>query len=265
VRFLRYTASGTTSLGILENETIAEITGDLFGPQGATWQRTGRHHTLAAVTIEVPLIPPTFYAAGLNYVKHVKEAAEKRGEEPKLPPQADIGYRAVNALTAHDTDVVIPADAPEQVHYEGELVVVIGKTAQNVSEAEALSHVFGYTIGNDVSERTWQRGDRTFFRAKNTDTWKPMGPWIETNLDLDAAMTIIRVNGTETIRFPTNDMLYSIQTFISRTSQYCTLVPGDALWMGTDGTSPNLKHNDIVEIDITGLGTLRNRFVRAAG
>jgi 2-keto-4-pentenoate hydratase/2-oxohepta-3-ene-1,7-dioic acid hydratase in catechol pathway len=141
----------------------------------------------------------------------------------------------------------------------------IGKTARNVSEADALDYVFGYTIGNDVSERTWQRGDRTFFRAKNTDTWKPMGPWIETSLDLDAAMTIIRVNGTETIRFPTNEMLYSIQTFISRTSRYCTLVPGDVLWMGTDGTSPNLKHNDIVEIDITGLGTLRNRFVRAGG
>lgn len=259
MRFLRYSTGGTTSLGILEGEVIAEISGDLFGQ----WQRTGRHHTLAAVTIEVPLVPPTFYAAGLNYVAHVKEVAEARGEEPKFPPQADIGYRAVNALTAHDTNVVIPADAPDQVQYEGEIVVVIGKTARNVSEADALDYVFGYTIGNDVSERTWQRGDRTFFRAKNTDTWKPMGPWIETELDLDAAMTVVRVNGVETIRFPTNEMLYSIRTFISRTSQYCTLVPGDVLWMGTDGTSPNLKHGDVVEIDVTGIGTLRNRFVRA--
>ena len=263
MRFLRFTAGSTTSLGILEGETIAEITGDLFGPEGTGWQRTGRKHTLSAVRIEVPLVPPTFYAAGLNYVAHVKEAAEKRGEEPKLPPAADIGYRAVNALTAHDTDVVIPADAPDQVQYEGEIVVVIGKTARNVSEAEALDYVFGYTIGNDVSERTWQRGDRTFFRAKNTDTWKPMGPWIETELDLDAAMTVVRVNGVETIRFPTNEMLYGIATFISRTSHYCTLVPGDVLWMGTDGTSPNLKHGDVVEIDVTGIGTLRNRFVRA--
>jgi 2-keto-4-pentenoate hydratase/2-oxohepta-3-ene-1,7-dioic acid hydratase in catechol pathway len=263
MRFLRYTAGGTTSLGILEGEVIAEISGDLFGQEGAGWQRTGQHHSLAAVKIEVPLVPPTFYAAGLNYVAHVKEAAEKRGEEPKLPPAADIGYRAVNALTAHDTDVVIPADAPDQVQYEGEIVVVIGKTASRVNEADALNYVFGYTIGNDVSERTWQRGDRTFFRAKNTDTWKPMGPWIETELDLDAAMTVVRVNGVETIRFPTNEMLYSIATFISRTSHYCTLVPGDVLWMGTDGTSPNLKHGDVVEIDVTGIGTLRNRFVRA--
>ena len=259
MRFLRYSAGGTISLGVLEGEQIAEITGNLFGQ----WQRTGRHHTLEAVTIEVPLVPPTFYAAGLNYVAHVKEVAEARGEVPNFPPSADIGNRAVNALTAHDTDVVIPADAPEQVQYEGEIVVVIGKTARNVSEADALSYVFGYTIGNDVSERTWQRGDRTFFRAKNSDTWKPMGPWIETELDLDAAMTVVRVNGVETIRFPTNEMLFSIATFISRTSQYCTLVPGDVLWMGTDGTSPNLKHGDLVEIDITGIGTLRNRFVRA--
>lgn len=259
MRFLRYSTGGATSLGIIEGERIAEISGDLFGQ----WQRTGRHHTLAAVTIEVPLVPPTFYAAGLNYVAHVKEVAEARGETPNFPPNADIGYRAVNALTAHGTDVVIPADAPDQVQYEGEIVVVIGRTAKNVSEADALSHVFGYTIGNDVSERTWQRGDRTFFRAKNTDTWKPMGPWIETELDLDAAMTVVRVNGVETIRFTTNEMLYSIATFISRTSHYCTLVPGDVLWMGTDGTSPNLKHGDVVEIDVTGIGTLRNRFVRA--
>ena len=265
MRFLRYTAGGETSLGIIEgapgSETIAQISGDLFGQ----WHKTGRHHTLAAVKIEIPLIPPTFYAPGLNYVKHVREAAEKPGEDPQFPPPADIGYRANNALTAHDTHVVIPADAPNQVQYEGELVVVIGKTAKNVPESEALNYVFGYTIGNDVSERTWQRNDRTFFRAKNTDTWKPMGPWIETNLDLAAATTIVRVNGTETIRFATNDMLYSIQTFISRTSHYCTLVPGDVLWMGTDGTSPNLQHNDTVEITITGLGTLRNRFVRAEG
>jgi len=263
MRFLRYSVGGITSLGILEGDVIAEISGDMFGAQGTGWQRTGRHHPLAAVRIEVPVVPPTFYAAGLNYVAHVKEGAAKRGEEPKLPPEADIGYRAVNALTAHDTDVVIPADAPEQVHYEGEIVVVIGRTAKNVSEAEALDCVFGYTIGNDVSERTWQRGDRTFFRAKNTDTWKPMGPWIETELDLAATMTVVRVNGAETIRFPTNDMLYSIATFISRTSRYCTLVPGDVMWMGTDGTSPNLKHGDVVEIDVTGIGTLRNRFVRA--
>lgn len=257
MRFLRYSAGGTTSLGIIEGETIAEISGDLFGQ----WSRTGRHHALAAVTIEVPLIPPTFYAAGLNYVAHVKEVAEARGEVANFPPSADIGYRAVNALTAHDTDVVIPADAPDQVQYEGEIVVVIGKTAKNVSEADALDYVFGYTIGNDVSERTWQRSDRTLWRAKNTDTFKPMGPWIETNVDLDKLETIIRVNGQVSERFKTNAMLFGVAHFIARMTKYVTLHPGDMIWMGTDGHSENLKAGDVCEIEITGIGTLRNPFV----
>ena len=123
--------------------------------------------------------------------------------------------------------------------------------------------VFGYSIGNDVSERTWQKDDRTFFRAKNADTFKPMGPWIETELDLDAARTIVRVNGKQTIEFETNALLFSIATFISRTSHYCTLHPGDMIWMGTDGTSPNIGDGDVVEIEISGIGVLRNKFVKA--
>ena len=90
--------------------------------------------------------------------------------------------------------MVIPPDA-SKVQYEGELVVVIGKRAKHLSEAEALSCVLGYTIGNDVSERIWQKSDRTLWRAKNTDTFKPMGPWIETDVDLDALETSVRVNG----------------------------------------------------------------------
>lgn len=98
-----------------------------------------------------------------------------------------------------------------------------------------MSCILGYTIGNDVSERTWQRSDRTLWRAKNTDTFKPMGPWIETSLDLDEAETIIRVNGQVSERFPTNAMIFGVATFISRMSRCLTLHPGDMVWMGTDG------------------------------
>ena len=122
--------------------------------------------------------------------------------------------------------------------------------------------MLGWTIGNDMSERTWQRQDRTLWRAKNTDTFKPMGPWIETDFDLEAARTIVRVNGEVTDNFQTNHMLYSVQTFISRMSQYCTLYPGDVLWMGTEGSPRNLKHGDVCEIEITGIGILRNPLVR---
>jgi len=192
----------------------------------------------------------------------VIEAARKRGQEPNLPKAADIGYRANNALIAHGEAIVIPADATERVQYEGELVAVIGRKAKHLSEADALGCVLGWTIGNDMSERTWQANDRTLWRAKNADTFKPMGPWIETDFDLDAAETRIRVNGAEKIRFKTNNMLFGPATFISRMSQYLTLEPGDVVWMGTEGAPENLKHGDTVEIEITGIGTLRNPVVR---
>jgi 2-keto-4-pentenoate hydratase/2-oxohepta-3-ene-1,7-dioic acid hydratase in catechol pathway len=258
MRWVHYTAGGHTAYGILEGDTIHETVGDLF----ASPSRTGKTHALQAVKIEIPLIPRTFYCAGLNYVRHLTEAANKRGEVPNIPKRAEIGYRAQNALIAHDENVVIPKDATEKIHYEGELVVVIGKSAKNLTEANALDCVFGYTIGNDVSERTWQKEDRTFFRSKNTDSFKPMGPWIETEVDLDSLQTNVRLNGEVRTTFPTNDMLFSIRTFLAVTSQYCTLYPGDVMWMGTDGSSPDVKDGDLVEVEITGIGTLRNRFVR---
>ena len=148
-------------------------------------------------------------------------------------------------------------------HRVGPDLSVIGTKAKHLSERDALSCVLGYTIGNDVSERTWQANDRTLWRAKNADTFKPMGPWIETDFDLAAAETRIRVNGAEKIRFKTDSMLFGPATFISRMSQYLTLYPGDVVWMGTEGAPENIKHGDTVEIEITGIGTLRNPVVRA--
>jgi 2-keto-4-pentenoate hydratase/2-oxohepta-3-ene-1,7-dioic acid hydratase in catechol pathway len=258
MRWIRFTAAGRTAYGILKGEEITEVSGDPF----TVYEQTARRHALTGVKIEVPVAPRTFYAAGLNYAAHVLEQAQKRGVMPELPTQPDIGYRANNALIAHGETVIIPGDASDKVQYEAELVVVIGKRTKHVSEADALSCVLGYTIGNDVSERTWQRSDRTLWRAKNTDTFKPMGPWIETEAALDAMETIVRVNGRETIRFPTNAMLFGVARYLSTMSRYLTLYPGDVVWMGTDGAAPDLKSGDIVEIDITGLGTLSNPFRR---
>lgn len=256
MRLIRYTTAGRTACGIVEGKRIAELRGGLFDAP----ERTGSVHALAEVKVEVPLLPRTFYAAGLNYTEHVIEMAAKRGEMPNIPQKPDMGYRAVNALIAHEEPVVIPRDAIK-VQYEGEIVAVVGRKAKHLSEAEALSCVLGYTIGNDVSERNWQKSDRTFWRSKNTDTFKPMGPWIETELNLEATETVVRLNGEETLRFRTNHMLFGIAKFISTMTQYLTLHPGDVIWMGTDGTSPDIKPGDVVEIDITGIGTLRNRFV----
>jgi 2-keto-4-pentenoate hydratase/2-oxohepta-3-ene-1,7-dioic acid hydratase in catechol pathway len=257
MRWIRFSAQGRTAFGIVEGESITEVNGCPF----KGFEKTGIRHALGHVKIEIPFVPRTFYAAGLNYTAHVLEVAKRHGKEPDLPKFADVGYRANNALIAHDEPVIIPKDATEAVQYEGELVAVIGKRAKNLSEADALSCVLGYTIGNDVSERTWQKTDRTLWRAKNTDTFKPMGPWIETSVDLDKLETIVRVNGLISERFKTNAMLFGIATFISRITTYNTLHPGDMIWMGTDGHAPNLKAGDVCEVEITGIGTLRNRFV----
>ena len=258
MRWLRYEADGYESYGVIEGDEVVEVKGDPF----AGYQTTRIRRKLHAVKFLVPVIPKTFYAAGLNYAEHVTEMAKKRGEEPNIPPNADVGYRANNALVAHGENIVIPKDAGDLVQYEGELVAVIGKQCKNVTEALALEYVFGYTIGNDVSERVWQRGDRTLWRAKNTDTFKPMGPWIVTGLDPATLTATIRLNGREVSSYRVGDALFSVQTFISRMSQYLTLHPGDVLWMGTDGATENMKDGDVVEVEVPGIGVLRNPVVR---
>ncbi len=260
MRWVRFTTGEQTAYGLVEGDAVAEVAGDPFTSLGSTPVRTGRTHVLAEVRTEVPFVPRTFYAAGLNYVRHIHEVAVAAGVAPAIPEKPDMGYRAVNALVAHDQPVVIPHDAT-RVQYEGELAVVIGRRAKHLSEAEALGCVLGYTIGNDVSERGWQASDRTFWRSKNTDTFKPMGPWIETEADLDAMQTTVRLNGEVRTQFRTADMLFGVRCFISTMTRYVTLHPGDVIWMGTDGASPDLRPGDVVEVEITGIGTLRNPFV----
>ena len=260
MKWCRFQRNGAPSFGIVEGDEVIAVNGSPFERH----QRTDERYPLDSVKLLVPVIPPTFYAAGVNYREHVIEMAHKRGEEPKFPPEADVGYRANNALIAHGEPIVIPKDATELVQYEGELVAVIGKRCRNVAEDEALDYVLGYTIGNDDSERTWQRGDRTLWRAKNTDTFKPMGPWIVTGLDPARLECKVRLNGREVANYRVGDAIFGVQTFISRMSRYLTLFPGDVLWMGTDGAPENMKQGDVVEVDIPGIGVLRNPVVRAS-
>lgn len=253
MRWIRYTLDGKTGYGMLgDDDVITAVDGDPF--EG--FVTTAITHRLSQVRIEVPVIPKTFYCVGLNYVKHIGT------EGLKIPDKPDVGYRANNALIAQGEDVIMPGDA-EKVHYEGELVVVIGKQAKHITPQEVADHILGYTIGNDVSERNWQASDRTFWRSKNSDTFKPMGPWIDTDVDLAGMQTVVTVNGRETTRFFTADMLFGIEAFVSTMSRYLTLYPGDVIWMGTDGTSPDLQSGDQVDVTLTGLGTLSNRFVKA--
>ncbi len=256
MRWVRFEREGTVSFGIAEGKEAVEVSGTPFGEH----TRTGARFPIESVRLLPPVIPPTFYAAGLNYPEHANKYAAREGRRPNLPKKPDVGYRAVNALIGHGEPVVIPADAGERVHYEGELVVVIGTRAKNLSREDALSCVLGYTIGNDVSERDWQNEDRTLWRAKNTDTWKPMGPWIETEAELDTMRTTVRVNGETTIEFPTNSMIFGVAEYIAAITRYVTLHPGDVIWMGTEGESPNLRAGDVCEVEISGIGALRNPF-----
>jgi 2-keto-4-pentenoate hydratase/2-oxohepta-3-ene-1,7-dioic acid hydratase in catechol pathway len=258
MRWARFEQNGTPTYGVVEGDEIIPVRGSPFD----SWERTSAKLKLADVKLLIPVEPPTFYAAGLNYAQHVREAAEKLGLKVELPTHADAGYRANNALIAHDEAIVIPKDATELVQYEGELVAVIGRRCKHLTRDNALSAVLGYTIGNDVSERTWQKSDRTLWRAKNTDTFKPMGPWIETELKLPDLVTRIRLNGRELIQFPTNHMIFGVEKFIATMTRYLTLHPGDVIWMGTEGETADMKHGDTVEVEITGIGTLRNKVVR---
>jgi 2-keto-4-pentenoate hydratase/2-oxohepta-3-ene-1,7-dioic acid hydratase in catechol pathway len=258
MKWCRFQLGQRVAYGIVEDGRVVDVSGSPFEAHA----RTSTSLSLGEVTLLVPVIPPTFYAAGVNYREHVTEMAHRSGVAPKFPPQADVGYRANNALIATEQPIVIPRDATDQVQYEGELVVVIGTRCRRVSEADALDHVFGYTIGNDVSERTWQRGDRTLWRGKNTDTFKPMGPWIVTDLNPDDLRVTIRLNGRTMFAYAVKDAIFGIRQFISRMSEYLTLYPGDVLWMGTDGPTENMKDGDVVEVEIPGIGVLRNPVVR---
>jgi len=258
MKWCRFQTGDEATYGIIEGDTVVAVNGSPFD----VWTRTSKTYPLAAAKLLVPVIPPTFYAAGINYREHVTAMAKKRGEEPQFPPQADVGYRANNALIANNEAIVIPKDASELVQYEGELVAVIGKKCRKVSESEALDYVFGYTIGNDVSERVWQRNDRTFWRGKNADTFKPMGPWMVTDLNPDDSHVIIRLNNRVVGEYDVKGAIFSVRQFISRMSQYLTLYPGDVLWMGTDGDPENMKDGDVVEVEINDIGVLRNPVVR---
>ena len=203
-----------------------------------------------------------FYAAGLNYRAHI-EWAVSRGGAHKVPAQADVGYRSPNAFILPGEEIVIPKDSQGPVEYEGEIVAVIGRKAKNLTEKNALDCVEGYTLGNDVSERGWQKSDRTLWRAKNADTFKPMGPAIVSGIDPMAQTIAVRVNGKTVSSYSTKDMIFSVQHYLAVMSRYLTLHPGDVVWFGCDGaTLPALQPGDLVEVVNDAIGTLSNRVVR---
>jgi len=237
----------------------------LDAPPFADHRGTGEVVGLAQAVFLPPVEPRNFYAAGLNYVEHVRWAVEHHQRDYRVPTTADPGLRSPSALVGSGFDIHLPADSTGSFEWEGELVAVIGKRARHVSEEDALGYVAGYTLGNDLSERAWQFEDRTLWRSKNSDTFKPMGPYVVSGIDPMNQDIEVRINEKAVSRYNTRGMVFSVAHFISRISQYATLHPGDVLWFGCDGaTVPGLQPGDVVEVRNEFMGELKNRVVRDA-
>ena len=262
MKYGRFEQQGRIFYGIVEGDTVSELDSSIIENPDA--KPNGRKHALASLKTLLPCLPYNFYCAGLNYLAHFEWANQRKGLTRKPPAKADIGYRSPNALIATEETIVIPADSEGPVQYEGELVAIVGTKAKHLTEENALSCILGYTLGNDMSERSWQASDRTLWRGKNPDTWKPMGPYIVTGLDPMNLTVSVKVNGEQVSEYSTSKMLFSAQHYIAQITKYMTLHPGDVIWLGTDNaTIPDLKHGDVVEIVQKDIGVLRNPVVKA--
>ncbi|MES2534776.1 MAG: fumarylacetoacetate hydrolase family protein [Pseudomonadota bacterium] len=228
-------------------------------------ERTGQTLRLESLTLLPPVMPSNFYAAGRNYAAHIDWANEYHGMALKVPHQADIGTRSPSALIGSGADIVIPRGSTGAIEFEGELVAVVGKKAKHLTEANALDCICGYTLGNDLSERAFQKTDGSLWRSKNIDTFKPMGPWVVSGIDPMAQTISVRVNGKTVSSYSTSKMIFSLAHYIARMTQFVTLHPGDVLWMGCDGpTLPALQAGDVVEVVNDAIGVLSNRVTREA-
>jgi 2-keto-4-pentenoate hydratase/2-oxohepta-3-ene-1,7-dioic acid hydratase in catechol pathway len=250
-RYVRYSAGTTVSYGILEGQTIRELQGDLF----ASPRPTGRTVQLSAVRLLAPVEPSKVIAVGLNYRSHI-------GTRP-VPQYPGLFAKYPTSIVGPEAEIVLPEDA-KNAHYEGELVIVIGKRAKDVPRENALDYVFGVTAGNDVSERDWQQADLQWFRAKAADTFGPIGPAIARGLNYDDLLVQTRVNGETRQSERSKDLIYGIADIVSYISRYVTLVPGDVIFTGTPQTTQALKAGDVVEVEVEGVGILRNRVRQAS-
>lgn len=249
-RYIRYELEGRTAYGVLDGDTVRELS-------AAPWHGgtpTGRTAARPNVKLLAPVEPSKVIAAGFNYRSHI-------GQQPPAP-YVGLFIKLPSSIVGHDASVVYPADATD-LHFEGELVIVIGKTASKVPKETALEYVFGATVGNDISERVWQKSDLQWFRAKASDTFGPLGPWIVTGINYQDVLLETRLNGKTMQSQRTKDLIFDIPTIVSYVSQYVTLVPGDVIFTGTPGTTSAMTPGDVVEVEIEGIGVLRNRIVKA--
>ena len=254
-KFARYEAHGEIAYGVVEGDVVKQLTASPL----EDYEVTDHTHTLSEVRLLAPVVPGKIVAIGLNYKSHLGDRTPPKVPEPFL--------KSTSSLAGPNQDIVIPRDALDEgvtIQEEGELSLVIGKRCKRVSREDAMSVILGLTCGNDVSARQWQRGDLQWWRAKSSDTFSPIGPFIVTDLDPGNLDLVARVNGKVEQESNTSDLLYDVPTIIEFVTRVVTLEPGDVIMTGTPGAPGNLHPGDTVEIEIEGIGVLSNPVVAEA-
>ena len=249
MRFIRYQYNNEAPrYGWVLEDQLGAVDGDLFGGE---YRRMETSLYLSSVRLLAPLMPGKIIAVGRNYADHAKE---QNAEVPEYPL---LFLKAPSAVIGHGETILLPPQS-KRVDYEAELAVVIGKKGRWIKPENAMDHVFGYTIANDVTARDLQNMDGQWTRSKSFDTFCPLGPWIETDLDASDILIYSRVNGQVRQMSSTREMLFSVPQLIVFISSIMTLNPGDVILTGTPAGIGALTVGDLVEVEIDGLGKLKN-------
>jgi 2-keto-4-pentenoate hydratase/2-oxohepta-3-ene-1,7-dioic acid hydratase in catechol pathway len=242
------TATDDIVYGVVEPDGIRLHRGTPF----VAWEPTDSVLGWNQARLLAPVIPTKVVAVGKNYVDH---ASEMGGQVPELPL---IFLKPPTSVIGPLQTIRLPA-ASDEVHHEAELAVVIGKVARNVAIEEAGAHILGYTAANDVTARDLQRTDGQWTRAKGFDTFCPLGPAIDTELDpLEGLSIICRVNGDIRQTGSTADMVFGVGELVAHVSSIMTLLPGDVILTGTPAGVGPIEAGDTVEVEIEGVGVLTN-------
>ena len=245
MKFARFEVESRVAYGIVENETVREISSAPFDPH----EVTGRQYGLGDVKLLAPCVPSKIFAMAGNYQDHIGD---------KKPPAEPEPFLKVTSSIIGPGDTILLPEGQERMEEEAELVVVMGKPCRYADRESALDYVFGYTCGNDVSARVWQRDDLNWWRAKSSDTFSPVGPYIVTGIDGGDLEIHARVNGEQTQACLTKDLIHDIPYLITFLSRSVTLLPGDLIFTGTTGIPGKIHAGDVVEIEISHIGILRN-------
>jgi 2-keto-4-pentenoate hydratase/2-oxohepta-3-ene-1,7-dioic acid hydratase in catechol pathway len=251
-KYVRYSGDGKISYGILEDQTVHELHGDIFS--GA--ELTGKTLQLSDVKLLAPCTPSKVIAVGRNYASHI---ADRKIEPPKEP---GLFWKPSSCIVGTGESIFLPEGATN-VHYEAEMVIVVGKEGKSIAQSEAAKYIFGVTAGNDVSERDWQKNDLQWFRAKGCDTFGGLGPCIVQGLKYNDLLVESRLNGELRQSQRTADLIFPVDFIVSYVSRFVTLAPGDVIYTGTPGNTRAMSPGDVVEIEIEGIGVLRNPVARA--